>query len=170
MRITAYRITDTWESRSWLWKCWIKSFNSSFSSEVILTPDRLPVVSVTIKKKVNYSLKQINENNTFTSEKLKINLKGACLVTQSCLILCDSMDCTIPGSSVHGISQARILEWVAIPFSRGTSWPRDWTRVSRTPVRPSESPGKPDAWDNSKSVILKKRDWGQLPTTIWNVQ
>ena len=119
MRITAYRITDTWESRSWLWKCWIKSFNSSFSSEVILTPDRLPVVSVTIKKKVNYSLKQINENNTFTSEKLKINWKGACLVTQSCLILCDSMDCTIPGSSVHGISQARILEWAAISFSKG---------------------------------------------------
>ena len=37
---------------------------------------------------------------------------------QSCLTLCDPMDCSQPGSSVHGISQARILEWVAIPFSR----------------------------------------------------
>ena len=40
------------------------------------------------------------------------------------------MDCSQPGSSVHGILQARILEWVAIPFSRGSSWPRDRTRVS----------------------------------------
>ena len=40
------------------------------------------------------------------------------------------MDCSPPGSSVHGISQARILEWVAISYSRGSSWPRDWTHVS----------------------------------------
>ena len=44
---------------------------------------------------------------------------------------CDSMDCTPPGSSVCGISQARILEWVAIPFSRGSPWPSDRTQVSR---------------------------------------
>ena len=48
------------------------------------------------------------------------------LVVQSCPILCDPMDCSPPGSSVHGISQARILEWVTIPFSRGSSKPRDW--------------------------------------------
>ena len=41
------------------------------------------------------------------------------------------MDCSLPGSSVHAILQARILEWVAIPFSRGSSWPRDRTQVSR---------------------------------------
>ena len=46
-------------------------------------------------------------------------------VTQSCLTLWDPMDCSPPGSLVHGISQARMLEWVAIPFSRGSSWPRD---------------------------------------------
>ena len=51
-------------------------------------------------------------------------------VTQSCPTLCDPMDCSPPGSSVHGILQARILEWVAIPFSRGSSWTRDWTWVS----------------------------------------
>ena len=57
---------------------------------------------------------------------------GACvhmcvLVAQSCLTLCDPMDCSQPGSPVHGILQARILEWVAIPFSRGSFQPRDWT-------------------------------------------
>ena len=52
------------------------------------------------------------------------------LVAQSCLTLCDPMDCNVPGSSVHGIFQTRILEWVAIFFSRGSSWPRDWTQVS----------------------------------------
>ena len=52
------------------------------------------------------------------------------LVAQSCPTLCNPMDCSPPGSSVHGISQARILEWVAIPFFRGYSWPRDQTCVS----------------------------------------
>ena len=54
------------------------------------------------------------------------------LVAQSCLTLCDSMDCSPPGSSVHGISQARILEWVAISFSKGSSQPTDQTCVSCT--------------------------------------
>ena len=53
-----------------------------------------------------------------------------CLVTQSCLTLCDPMDCSLPGSSVCGISQARILEWVAMPSPRGSSQPRDQTQVS----------------------------------------
>ena len=49
---------------------------------------------------------------------------------QSCLTLCDPMDCSLPGSSVHGILHARTLEWVAMPSSRGSSGPRDWTRIS----------------------------------------
>ena len=53
-----------------------------------------------------------------------------CLVIQSCLTLCDPMDCSLPGSSVHGILQARILEWIAMPSFRGSSWPRDQTQVS----------------------------------------
>ena len=53
------------------------------------------------------------------------------LVTKLCLILLRLMDCSPPGPSVHGISQARILEWVAISFSRGSSQPRDRTQVSR---------------------------------------
>ena len=51
-------------------------------------------------------------------------------VTQLCLTLCNPMDCSLPGSSVHGIFQARILECVAISFSRRFSRPKDWTWVS----------------------------------------
>ena len=52
------------------------------------------------------------------------------LVAQSCLTLWNPIDCRLPGSSVHGILQARILEWVAIFSCRGSSRPRDWTQVS----------------------------------------
>ena len=56
-------------------------------------------------------------------------------VTQSCLILCNSMDCSLSGSSLHGILRARVLEWVAISFSRGSSRPRNQSWVSRIPGR-----------------------------------
>ena len=55
---------------------------------------------------------------------------GACSVAQLCLTLCNPMDYSPPGSSVHGIFQIRILEWISIPFSRGPSRPRDWTHIS----------------------------------------
>ena len=66
------------------------------------------------------------------SERISLFLNAIvlCLVTQSYLILWDPMACSPPGSSVHGISQARILEWVAMPSSRGSSQPRDRTQVS----------------------------------------
>ena len=51
-------------------------------------------------------------------------------VAQSCPTLSDPMDCSLPGSSVHGILQTIVLEWIAIPFSRGSSRPGDWTWVS----------------------------------------
>ena len=57
------------------------------------------------------------------------------LVIQLCPTLCNLMDCNPPGSSVHVILQARILEWGAIPFSRGSSWPRDQTWISWTAGR-----------------------------------
>ena len=56
-------------------------------------------------------------------------------VTQSCPTLCDPMDCSLSGSSVHGIFQARVLEWIAISFSRGSSWPMNQTQISRTAGR-----------------------------------
>ena len=63
-------------------------------------------------------------------------LRFACLKVKvkslSHIRLCNPMDCSLPGSTVHGIFQARILEWVSLSFSRRSSWPRDWTLVSRT--------------------------------------
>ena len=49
----------------------------------------------------------------------------ACMHAQLCLTLCYPMDCSLPGSSVHGISQLRILEWITMPSPRGSSWPRN---------------------------------------------
>ena len=60
----------------------------------------------------------------FTLKKVKV------LVAYFCPTLCDSVDCSLPGSSVRGILQARIQEWVAIPSSRGSSRPRDQIHVS----------------------------------------
>ena len=53
-----------------------------------------------------------------------------CSVAQSCLTLQDPLDCSSPGSPIHGIFQARTMEWVAISCSRGYSWLRDWTHIS----------------------------------------
>ena len=69
------------------------------------------------------------DNTTLMTEKSESE------VAQSCLTLCDPMDCSLPGSSIHGIFQARVLEWVAISFFRGSSQPRDWTKVSHTAGR-----------------------------------
>ena len=53
-----------------------------------------------------------------------------CLVARSYLTVCNSMDCSPPGSSVHGDSPGKNMEWVPMPSSRGSSQPRDWTQVS----------------------------------------
>ena len=76
--------------------------------------------SVTLNKKI--------QPVGFMIWKQSIRLKVK--VARSCPTLCDPMDCSPPGSSVHGILQARIPKWAAISLSRGSSWPRDWTQVS----------------------------------------
>ena len=67
-----------------------------------------------------------------------------CLVAQLCLTLCDPMDCNPPGFSVHGILQTRLLEWMVIPFSRGSFRPEDLTRypVFQADSLPSELQGR----------------------------
>ena len=85
-------------------------------------------------------------------------------VPQSCLTLCDPMDCSPPGSSVHGILQARILEWVAISFSRGSSQARDRTQVSRIAGR------RFNLWatrEAQKKVKVKSLSRVQLFVTPW---
>ena len=71
------------------------------------------------------SIWSLYEPNSFISSYLGKESE----VTQLCLTLCDSMDCSLSGSSIRGILQARILEWIAISFSRGSSQPKEWTHV-----------------------------------------
>ena len=80
-------------------------------------------------------------------------------VAQSCPTLCDPMDCSPLGSSDHGILQTRILEWVAMPSSRGSSQPRDWTWILCTAdgYFTAEPPGKPQAKDPTTT-----KQWGAM--------
>ena len=94
------------------------------------------------------NLSKVTSNNTLNFECYFINLKcqdfstapkwsNVCqklqtvLVNQWCPTLRDPMECSPPGSSIHGIFQARMLEWIAIPFSKGSSPSRDWIQVSQ---------------------------------------
>ena len=74
-----------------------------------------------------------------------------CKIAHSCPTLCNPMDCSPPGSSVQGILQARILNWVAISFSRGSSRPRDQTWVSRIAGR------RFNLWATREALIYFRR-------------
>ena len=74
-------------------------------------------------------------------------------VTQSCLTLCDPMDCSPPGSSVYGIFQGRMLEWVALSSSRGSSQPRDPALAGRFTT--TEPPEKTYAYLTTTKIKLK---------------
>ena len=86
------------------------------------------------------------------------------LVFQSCLTLCDPMDCSPPGSSVHGISQARILEWVAIPFSRDLPNPgiKPGSPALQADSLPFEPPRKPPWGIWWAQITLAK------PSAVWH--
>ena len=95
------------------------------------------------------------------------SIKDVSEVAQSCPALCNPMDYSLPGSSVHGIFQARVLEQVAISFSKGSSQPRDQTRVSRIVGRCFT------VWAMREAQVYKclqkkggersQRDWMQWP-------
>ena len=102
------------------------------------------------------------------------NLKEAvllCLVTQSCLTLGDVMDCSPPGFSVHGILQARILEWVAISFSSRSSDPgiEHGSLALQTYSLLAELPGKPAMWETWFNSWVGKIPWRreQLTTPVF---
>ena len=89
------------------------------------------------------------------------------LVAQSGPTLCKPMDCSLPGSSVLGIFQTRVLEWVAISFSRGSSWPRDWTRVSHiVGTLLSKPPGK-HILQSDKFIGYLRGGKGLKPNKFW---
>ena len=87
--------------------------------------------------------------------------------------LCDPMDCSPPGSLVHGIFQAWILEWVAVSFSRGSSWPRDQTWVSCAIGRHFTVWATREAlswWDEDKSQTIQVKkilEWPWLPSVLY---
>ena len=90
------------------------------------------------------------------------------LVAQSCPTLCHPMDCSPPGSSVHVILPARILEWIAIPFSRVSSQSRDWTQVSHIAGRflTIWATGQPFVGFNPLYSHLWRRQWHPTPVLL----
>ena len=109
--------------------------------QVMLSSKVVQSCMLSLRKKVSFRMtfsfwlgRTLGKTNSFNvklySFKVTAHLCCCCLVPELCLPLCHSTDCSLPGSSVHGISQARILEWVAISFSKGSFWPRDQTHVS----------------------------------------
>ena len=96
-----------------------------------------PPKVVTLQLGLNVWIVQGQNHSNQASCTVLLQHESESEVAQSCPTLCDTMDCSPPGSSlrpgssIHGIFQARVLEWVAISFSRGSSWPRDQTLVSR---------------------------------------
>ena len=91
------------------------NLDSIFKSRDITLPTKVRLVKSMVFPVVMYGCE------SWTIKKAEIESE----VAQSCPTLCDPMDCSPEGSSVHGVLQARILEWVAISFSRGSSRPRD---------------------------------------------
>ena len=88
------------------------------------------------------------------------------LVAQSCLTVCNPMNCSPPGSSVHGILQASILEQVAIPFSRGSSPLRDRTQVSCIAGRFFTFWNTREAWDEGYHLLSSGYRAGTVPNTL----
>ena len=86
--------------------------------------------------------------------------------TCMCATLCDSMDCSPPGSSVHGILQARIVEWVAMPSSRGASLPRDRTQFSYVSCITGRFFTISTTWEALLSFLLRRYLW---ILTVFNV-
>jgi len=94
------------------------------------------------------------------------------VVAQLCQTLCDPMKCSPSVSSVHGILQARILEWVAISFSRGSSRPRDWTCVFRITGRCFTLWATREAWPNLNIYVAEIKLHGASSTmfsVLWKV-
>ena len=103
-------------------------FLHSMEMEVLL--GLIHLVSDTISPTLFHTPSPVPANKMATAVGIVLfTLQRLAKLFQSCPTLCNPMDCSPPGFSVHEILQARILEWVAMPFTRGSSQPRDWTQV-----------------------------------------
>ena len=99
---------------TWVWELW----------ELVMDREAGMLQSILLQR-VRYDWTELNNNNnknSWVNNEASL-LKVKVLVAHSCLTLWDSMECSLPGSSVHGISQARVVEWLAISFSRGSTQP-----------------------------------------------
>ena len=105
--------------------CWLKKKKKvvKISKREAITDWQLEILSKMIESFILW-MRAFKEAPEWVSE-----------VAQSCPTLCNAMDYSLPGFSLYGILQARVLEWVAISFPRGSSWPTDWTWVSHIPGR-----------------------------------
>ena len=177
---------------SWRWtvgsvemgrKWWDKGVQRSFQGGGDPEPDCKGGLRAFLEKKwVRVSQEIASENAEkemgWIPGKLQVSKQWGdccCLIAQSCPTLCDPMDCCPPGSSVHGSSQARELEWVAISLSRRSSQPRNWTHVSYIGRRvlycwatriPGEGTGRVqrprwrlDNYENKKTAPDEVRKW-----------
>ena len=114
-------------------------------------------------KSVSWGLGLLNYFMGLWHDKTMTNLGGGGgLITQSCLTLCDPMDGSTPGSSVHGIFQAGILEWLAIPFSWGSSQPRDQTQVFRIASRVFTDWAIRDYINYQNNININNNNWQLL--------
>ena len=134
---------------------------------IISIPPHSSILTISIGTKVHMAVLLSTEKKKETE------------VTQSCPTLCDPMDCSLPGSSIHGIFQARILEWVAISFSRGSSWSRNWTHfscISRigkelfTTVPPEEAEAKRPLCSHTSFLSSGKMLFSEIFSLYFNGQ
>ena len=132
----------------------------------------LPLQSGFLKKFMDSRSKKTTCVVFFAPSGLCIKKDMCVLITQSCPTLCDPLNCSLPGSSVLGILQARVLEWVAIFFSRGSS--RPWISYTAGRFFTTESPGKP--WKDigeTQSLILSPVLQGgpsmPTPRDLWSL-
>ena len=128
------------KSRTLFWRSIIHSINTfpeylpqarhhhsyRYSGYILKTKERKPLALRELAFLVWRDSKLASENCNMSDDAEIVKV----WINQLCLTLCNPMECSLPGSSVHGISQARILEWVAICFSRGISKPRVPTHIS----------------------------------------
>ena len=116
-----------------------------------------------VEKRKNPSVQSYNLDSSFPG---CWDICGVCVHAkslQSCLTLCSLLECSPPGSSFHGILHARILEWIAIPSSKGSSPPRDWTQVRKILWRRKWQPTPvllPGKSHGQRSMVGSYSPWG----------
>ena len=124
--VTSLFYINSFKISSWLWEqSYFSTVSKTLSAWYSYLPNLFGLISYTGSDGLH-----LGTWPSFSVKRLPSTGPSCCLVTQSHPTLCHPMDCNLPGSSLHGISQARILEWVVISYSRGFFPNGNWTLVS----------------------------------------